>query len=454
MLKKIFFRLADGETEFDRLKWVIPFLLVFFGEMAVGLFAGVFLTFWIGEMMGVDADPIADRLLFFYMFWLPFIDLFWDSFKLIFSKIKIHRREKNRERKGFLSAAGTYLSGIRSDTEQWFVSTFGITPHLERYIELPERIRVISEKKFRPYRHNVYGRVSYIKVSEDDKWVKILGKYFPLDLICGYNNETNELFFIDGYVVKLPPKAMTDRFNKCIEDFFDERGYTYDNLPSGSRERFDKLVGDRLGQFETIDWSGLRHDWEMATSDAIEERNVKKSVADRYKPVLRSGKLNRDYLKRALSPKEIQLTAEVFRDSRFSISVSEVTDFSAYINEYSVCNGVYILRELKYPANKKGLDFLFECLKDVDEAYFMPAAQVLSEVPVEVLAPVIEKKAEEAYLRCDVSRLAGIMYLAKEIDYDIKFVDDLKKRLNVDVSTPTTEVDENGVVRFALSRQN
>ena len=156
------------------------------------------------------------------MFWLPFIDLFWDSFKWIFSKIKMHRREKNRESKGFLSAAGTYLSGIRSDTEQWFVSTFGITPHLERYIELPERIRVISEKKFRPYRHNTYGRVSYIRVSEDDKWVKILGKYFPLDLICGYNNETNELFFIDGYVVKLPPKAMTGRLNKCIEDFFDE----------------------------------------------------------------------------------------------------------------------------------------------------------------------------------------------------------------------------------------
>lgn len=104
---------------------------------------------------------------------------------------------------------------------------------------------------------------------------------------------------------------------------------------------------------------------------------------------------------------------------------------------------------LRYPANKKGLDFLFDCLSDVDEAYFMPAAGVLSEVPVSALGPLMEKRSREAYLRCDVMRLAGIMYLAKETGYEIQFVKNLKEHLAGLEPAPVTEVDENGVVRFA-----
>lgn len=446
MLRKIFLRMLDG-TELDRLTWVFPFVILFLAECFLSLMVGTFLTFFIGDLIHVDVRPLMDYLMFPFMFALPFIDLFWDVIKWGVSKIKPVKKRKTRKNINLLSAAGTFFSDIRSDSEKWFVATFGIIPHLDKYIELKERIKVISSMKFRPYKHRLEGKVRFIKVSEDDKWVKILGKYFPLDLICGYNNETNELFFIDGYVAKLPARAMNSNINKCIEDFFDERGYTYDNLPAGSKKRFDKLVGDRIDQFECIDWSGLRHEWEMATANYIEQRKANKNIDDRYKPVLRSGKLNRDFLRRALSEKEIKLTAEVFKGTLFSIS--ELTCFADYQNEYSVCNGVYILGELKYPANKKGLDFLFECLSDVDEAYFMPAVGVLSEVPLTVLAPLMEKKSQEAYLRCDVMRFAGIMYLAKETGYEIQFVKKLKENLAGSEPVPMTELDENGMVRFA-----
>ncbi|WP_408072365.1 hypothetical protein [Butyrivibrio sp. JL13D10] len=425
----------------------ISFCLSFFGRMFFELYGRDISDFFIGDLIHVDVRPLMDHLMFPIMFVLPFIDLFWDVIKWGGSRIKLSKKRKKRKRINFISAARSFFSDIRSDSEKWFIFTFGITPHLDKYIGLKERIKVISGMKFRPYKHRLEGKVRFLKVSEDDKWVKILGKYFPLDLICGYNNETNQLFFIDGYVVKLPAKAMDSNINRCIEDFFNERGYTYNNLPSGARKRFDKLVGDRIDQFECIDWSGLRHEWEVATANYVEQRKANKNSNDRYRPVSHSGKLNRDFLSRALSERELKLTAEIFKGTMFSLS--ELTCFSAYQNEYSVCNGVYILGELKYPANKKGLDFLFDCLSDVDEAYFMPAAGVLSEVPLTVLAPIMEKKSQEAYLKCDVMRLAGIMYLAKETGYEIQFVKNLKEQLAGSASVPMTEIDENGVVCFA-----
>jgi hypothetical protein len=41
------------------------------------------------------------------------------------------------------------------------------------------------------------------------------------------------------------------------------------------------------------------------------------------------------------------------------------------------------------------------------------------------------------------------MYLAKEIGYEIQFVKKLKEQLAGSATVPMTEVDENGIVRFA-----
>ena len=43
-----------------------------------------------------------------------------------------------------------------------------------------------------------------------------------------------------------------------------------------------------------------------------------------------------------------------------------------------------------------------------------------------MLIPQIEARAEQAYLDNDALRLAGLLYLAKEIGYKIEYIENLK----------------------------
>jgi hypothetical protein len=436
MLKKIS-DLYIGADKVTQVLLVFPLTFVVTVEIGIGALAGVGFLALFQEIFNIRISEFLSIILNFPFMVTPLlIDFFWDEIKAFFKK-KHGKRQKRKKK-----SAEKSLFAHKEDIIRWYTSTFGITPHLDKYISLHERLSVIRSKKFYPYRK--YAK--FIKVSEDDKWVKIFNKYYPLDLIYGYDHISNELYFIDGYVVKLPKRAFKDKYNRFIDLFFDERGYTYDNLPSVSKESFDKIVADGINSFEKVDWASLRYKWEVAIAKEKDIRKARKSSATIYQPLTHGGKLRRDYYIRALSQEEIKRTADIFRSGNFS--VNELTTFDSYVNEYCVCNGVKILGELGYPKNAKGIDFLFNCLKDVDEAYFMPAVDVLSEIPLSTLAPVIEEKAREAYKRCDVLRLAGILYLAKDLNYEIKFVKELKIKINAQKGPDMTSVDENGLVRF------
>lgn len=418
---------------------IIPMLFAIVFDVGIGTIIGANVCLWLEKSLNTR---LPDFILFIVIF--PFmsgpllIDLCWDNIKAAFKTRLNEARHKKRNKK----ITEESLSAFKKEAARWYTSTFGITPHLDEYIGLRERLKVIKSQKFYPYREGA----KFIKVCEDDKWVKIFNKYYPLDLIYGYDHVNNELYFIDGYVVKLPRRAYKREYNQVIDLFFDERGYTYDNLPSGSKESFNKIVADSIDTLEAVDWSGLRYKWEVAMAEEKNRRMAKKGSGHAYKPLTHSGKFKQDYFIRALSEKEIELTADVFRYRNYS--VTELTSFDSYVNEYCVCNGVKVLGNLGYPKNAEGVDFLFTCLKDADEAFFMPAVDVLSKIPLDVLAPIMEKKAMEAYKRCDVLRLAGILYLAKNVNYEIEYVKELKQKMNADDKVMTA-VDENGIVRFA-----
>ena len=135
------------------------------------------------------------------------IDFFWDDIKMFF---KTKHKKKRKIKKKTVEKS---LFALKEEVAGWYTSTFGITPHLDKYISLPERLKVIMSQKFHPY--SKYVR--FIQVSENDKWVRIFNKYYPLDLIYGYDNTSNELYFIDGYVVKLPALASKGRYNRFID---------------------------------------------------------------------------------------------------------------------------------------------------------------------------------------------------------------------------------------------
>ena len=103
-----------------------------------------------------------------------------------------------------------------------------------------------------------------------------------------------------------------------------------------------------------------------------------------------------------------------------------ITGFEDYANEYCVCNAVKVLQLLKYPKNKEGMEFLFICLWDLDEAYFSLAADVLAAFPKDILEKELEERAKLYHESEDALRLAGILFLAKKIKYDIRYVEEVK----------------------------
>ncbi len=419
-------------------KVILGFLLL--GVIILDVFVGGVIVYALWAFIPTLFEfELPDFLAYIILYpWLVvplLVDCFWGEIKNYLLKKAKKRRKSKRK-----TSLGDIFSGIRENVSEWCNSNLGTTPHLGRYISRRERIKVIRSQKFHPYRENV----DYIKVSENDKWVRIFWEYYPLDLICGYDKKNNELYFIDGYVKKLPGWASL--YDREIDAFFEQRGFNYDNLPSVSKKSFDKIVANGIKEFEKVDWARLRYEWESEIAKDTYIRKTKKAYANIYKPV-KAGKLNREFFTRTLSLRELQLTADAFRSG--DIPVERIIGFNEYVNEYCVCNGVKVLGELKYPENEIGLDFLFDCLKDVDEAYFMPAIDVLSQVPVSKLSPIIEERAGDAYKRGDVVRLAGILYLAKNISYEIEFVRELKQTIQAQEDVGMTVVDENGITRFA-----
>ena len=113
------------------------------------------------------------------------------------------------------------------------------------------------------------------------------------------------------------------------------------------------------------------------------------------------------------------------------VKLSRFLDFGLYKTDQSVCNCIELLEQLRYPRNLEGCDFLFECLRDVDEPYFFMAAELLKTYPRKLREEKIEEYAAKAHESGNVEKFAGVLYLAKELDYEIKYVEKMKEKEEV-----------------------
>ena len=102
-----------------------------------------------------------------------------------------------------------------------------------------------------------------------------------------------------------------------------------------------------------------------------------------------------------------------------------------YKTDQSVCNAIELLKLLRYPQNLEGCDFLLDCLRDVDEPCFFMAADLLKTYPHKLLEEKIEEYAAKAHENGDVEKFGGLLYLAKELDYEIKYVEKMKEKEEV-----------------------
>ena len=133
--------------------------------------------------------------------------------------------------------------------------------------------------------------------------------------------------------------------------------------------------------------------------------------------VLKGGRINPDLYYRVLSNSEIAKVISALKQK--IISPGDVFTYDIYFNEYTVCNAIKIAEEVRNIYKTETLDFLFMCLNDIDEAYFHRAARLIIKYPHSMIKERLEEQALIAYNNQDALHLAGLLYIAKEIGYEI-----------------------------------
>ncbi|SEM65125.1 hypothetical protein SAMN04487770_1586 [Butyrivibrio sp. ob235] len=339
-----------------------------------------------------------------------------------------------------------------STKDPHIISEYSRIPHFSKMLGEAQSEDLIERETFSKYVKKSGLKSRYIKVSKSDKWVCILGGYFPTDLLCGYNKKQNELYTIDGMIVKLPKKARLPFISADIEAYFKDRGEYYKSVPPKAGLEFNNALKTPRSKLSKADWGRVRYLWEKAIVSSSHNYWQNNNKNQRLKPVSEDGKVNTAIFKRVYSDKEINRTAEAIH--RKDVPLSRYLDFKEYKNEYCVCNGVELLRVLGNPKNIEGIDFLFDCLCDVDEAYFPMAVDVLKKYPRSETTKKIEENAKIAYESGNVLKLAGVIYLAKVLEYDSDYLKQLKEQQEQSEAVKAAaEKAENTVNTFDLDEK-
>ena len=297
-------------------------------------------------------------------------------------------------------------------------------PHFGKLLKKDQVLEILSHSSFSSYKTKDGKELKNVLISEDDKWLCLFDGYMPVDMICGFNRKMNVLYTIDGGVIGLPFKAKLPHIRKEIEAFFKDRGHYYESRPRKAVEKFDAAYHRPLSSLDKADFSRLRYEWEKANSGDKNGYLKNEDSGKKYIPIFEDGELNDAIFSRVLADVEVARTADALRKKKKYLT--KLLDFSKYSSEFCVCNMVAVLDNLRYPANSEGIDFLFKCLGDVDEAYFGMAVNVLKDYPKGPVEKKIEENVKLAFENGDVVGLGGLMFLAKEIGYDIKYVEGMK----------------------------
>ena len=272
-------------------------------------------------------------------------------------------------------------------------------------MKMPQCFKEIRLDTFHPYIDKEGKENPDILLSDSGKWLKAAGRYYPIDLICGYNPQKNELYAIDGTIIKPGKVSREWFFRNDLAELFEGMGNNRDKLPGNAAGVFKNLIDVDKEDLYKADLGKLRLAWES-------------SLRGNHDP-------EKDIFTSVLGDHEIKKMATSIKKG--SRRLADYINFGDYQNEYSICNGVRLLGRLAYPMNKQGIDFLFECLNDVDEPYFMPAFDELMKFPRDILEKNLEERAEKTYEEQDVLKMAGLMFLAKRLDYDIKYISKIKE---------------------------
>ena len=286
----------------------------------------------------------------------------------------------------------------------------------------PEFEKQLKEEKFVSYVDLNGNRSKYLKISENDKWICFCGEYHPIDLIYARPSQDQFFYTIKGDTVSLEKDIPYNARLELLE-FLKRRGNIIDMDPHVVRDMYWQLDYRGMYNVEKADWAGLRLAWE----EAVAQKKHPKADGKKYKVVTDDGQLNPELFNRVLSNSEIGRIISALNQR--TISPADVFAYDRYVNEYTVCNAIRIAEGVRTKYKTESLDFLFMCLNDIDEAYFHRAVAVILLFPHSMIKERLEEQALAAYNNQDALRLAGLLYIAHEINYEIQCLKDIKAEL-------------------------
>ncbi len=314
-----------------------------------------------------------------------------------------------------------------------------LSPHFDKLFGEDAIRHLIKNETFHEYIFKDGTKSTFIKVSESGNWICILGQYLPTDFICGHRKSHLEVYTIDDATIDLSLKGRTmpSKAQKELDTFFEEQKGRINRGSIGSKELFEKVLSESNISITKADLSKIRYSFEKALAS---RPNAHYSAKKRYKPILQHGRPNSEIFERPLSENEISKTAGAVKKGQVKL------EYYMYLNKYKdelcICNAIELLKALPVQKTTDGLDFIFDLLNDIDKVYFFMAVEFLLTLPDSLVEEKIEEHAKKAYEKQDVQRLGGIMYLAREKGYEIRYIQKVKEEQKDIPSIPGFEFNE------------
>ena len=298
-----------------------------------------------------------------------------------------------------------------------------------------EIYRLLAGEKFRPYVTSKGKKVKDVQVSSSGRWVYIKGKYYPLALVKRFDFRSHDdkcfVYMIDGAGIGKQEWSG----NKMITEALKELTGTVSDYPEEiCKEAFDAVKADMhlsTSRFATADWNEFRYQWEQkcrAKFNGIEKGNLGKK---RIKTLISPDNIKPVFFKKTLTDLEIASICEGIKTGKVN-NGDAFADIKRYTKDIYVLNGVKLYEKLGYPDNLKAEDFLFDCIRDIEKPYFDDAIRVLSEFPREHLIASIERYVKKAHDDGDYVFGAGLIALARAINYEISLEKEASEALSAE----------------------
>ena len=344
-----------------------------------------------------------------------------------------------------------------------------VVPHWGKAFGRDKIKDLLTDEEFRPYVLRDGRTCDQVEISKSKKWIRCKGFYYPVALVRGYRSQgygsKGNLYMIDGTVLydEVPGDFKTSTaFEELFPPMFEaDAALDNKNLIEGNKAAFMAVWKGSEKELAAADWGEIRYQWEKKFAELYNKQLSDKDKKRRMKVVSDKFNIHKLMFGRVLDDEELGVIRLQIERYQLGESLARITRLENYSDDYCVCNGIRLLGMMEYPDNAKGIDFLFDCIRDVRKPYCNDAVEVLKQYPRDLLIEHIEHDFKYAYSSNDVVWGAGLLILAKEIDYEVALAGKLAEIKAAEqnakdeangFSTAVVE-DENGISEFQVLTQ-